>query len=148
VLGCVALIIGGGVAVLLASTGSPGSLAVPHVPPVRAAPSPEHGTLMPAQQDGTRVPALGLRHAGAAVRATIKVLGSSRHPVDGLTVSLSSGIDTTSCGHGCYRGLLLSAGEARGIHVSVRTAGGASTLTAFSVPRRWPISATVFFELS
>jgi hypothetical protein len=96
---------------------------------------------MLAQQDGTRVLALSLRHAGAAVRATIRVLAPSGRPVDGLKVSLGGGVAATSCGHGCYHALLHGAGDARRIQVRVRTAGGATTLAAFRVPRRWPVSA-------
>ena len=123
----------------LSRGGPPASIAPPPVAPAVHVVRQPHGAIALARQDGDRVVALSLQHAGAGVEARVTVLGPAGGGVAGLAVALDGGVRAKACGGGCYRVRLRHAGRAVVVHV--HAPGERTASIAFALPRAWPVGA-------
>ncbi len=135
IVGCFALAAAGIAVVAFLATGSdPAPVALPSIPPARAAAALPGAGLSLAQQSGRRVVALNLQRGTPTTRATVTVLDAEGKPVSGLEARVGV-IRATPCGRGCYRALVPSVGSRVDVHL------GSAADVSFDVPARWPVSA-------
>ena len=135
ILGCFALAAAGIAVVAFLATGSdPAPVALPSIPPARAAAALPGAGLSLARQSGRRVVALNLQRGAPTTRATVTVLDAEGKPVSGLEPRVGA-IGARPCGRGCYRALVPSVGSRVDVHL------GSAADVSFDVPARWPVSA-------